>query len=134
VPIIFLGQLSGAAAQHEIARARLVVLPSEWFEGFPMVVREAFAFGTPAAVSNIGPLPSIIRDGENGVVFEPADPQSLFNTVRKAWETAGELERLACGARRSFELYYTENVNYKLLMSIYDRAIEVSKRRKDVSR
>ena len=87
-------------AQDEIARACLLVLPSEWFEGFPMVVREAFAFGTPAAVSNIGPLPSIVRQGENGVVFEPGDPQSLLQVVRAAWEKAGELEHLAMGARR----------------------------------
>ena len=69
VPIRFLGQVAGDAAQTEIARARLLVLPSEWFEGFPMVIWEAFAFGTPAAVSNIGPLASIVRQGENGVVF-----------------------------------------------------------------
>jgi glycosyltransferase involved in cell wall biosynthesis len=130
VPIRFLGQLGGAEAQAEIARARLLVLPSEWFEGFPMVVREAFAFGTPAAVSNIGPLPSIVHDGSNGLVFEPGDPQSLLKTVRIAWETTGALESLATGAHRSFETLYTEDANYKMLMEIYEQAIDVSKRRK----
>jgi glycosyltransferase involved in cell wall biosynthesis len=130
VPIRFLGQLGGVAAQAEIARARLLVLPSEWFEGFPMVVREAFAFGTPAAVSNIGPLPSIVRQGENGVVFAPGDPQSLLAAVRMAWETAGELERLAAGARRSFEALYTEEENYRRLMAIYEQAKDVSSSRK----
>lgn len=134
VPIRFLGQLASAAAQEEIARARLLVLPSEWFEGFPMVVREAFAFGTPAAVSNIGPLPSIVREGENGVVFEPADPQSLLKTLRAAWETTGELERLAAGARRSFESLYTEDANYRMLMEIYEQAMDVSRRRKEGAR
>lgn len=134
VPIRFLGQLSGAAAQDEIARARLLVLPSEWFEGFPMVVREAFAFGTPTAVSNIGPLPSIVRQGENGVVFAPGDPQSLLGVVRTAWQTAGELERLAAGARRSFEALYTEEANYRMLMSIYAQAMEVHSSRKDNAR
>ena len=100
-PIRFLGQLTGTEAQNEIARARLLVLPSEWFEGFPMVVREAFAFGTPAAVSNIGPLPSIVQQGENGVLFSPGNPQSLLQVVRTLWETAGELEQLATGARHS---------------------------------
>ena len=131
VPIRFLGQLGGAAAQEEIACARLVVLPSECFEGFPMVVQEAFAFGTPAAVSNIGPLPSIVRHGENGVVFAPGEPRSLLAAVRAAWEKAGELERLAAGARRSFEALYTEEANYRMLMAIYAQAVEVSRRRRD---
>jgi len=131
VPIRFLGQLGGAAAQDEIARASLLVLPSECFEGFPMVVREAFAFGTPAAVSNIGPLPSIVRQGDNGVLFAPGEPQSLLAAVRMVWETAGELERLAAGARRSFETLYTEEANYRILMAIYAQAMEASQRRRD---
>lgn len=130
VKIQLLGQLTSVAAQDEIARASLLVLPSEWFEGFPMVVREAFAFGTPAAVSNIGPLPSIVCEGENGTVFEPANPDSLLKTVQKVWYERGELERLSGKARESFEALYTENANYKTLMMIYEQAIQVSKRRK----
>ena len=98
-PIRFLGQLAGDAAQAEIAHARLLVLPSECFEGFPMVVREAFAFGTPAAVSAIGPLPSIAQPGISGVVFAPANPESLFREVRTAWETPGLLEQFQAEAR-----------------------------------
>ena len=95
-----------------------------------MVVREAFAFGTPVAVSNIGSLPSIVSEGENGVVFSPANPQSLLEVVRKSWESKGELERLATGARYSFETQYTDITNYKLLMEIYQNAMEVSRKRK----
>ncbi len=124
VPIRFLGQLPGAAAQAEIARARLLILPSEWFEGFPMVVREAFAFGTPAAVSAIGPLPSIVRDGLSGVVFPPGDAAALLAAVRAAWSTPGLLERLGAGARTAFATLYTEDANYRQLMAIYEQAID----------
>ncbi len=134
VPISFLGQLSGPEAQEEIARARLLVLPSECFETFGLVILEAFAFATPAAVSRIGPLPSIVREGENGVVFEPGDSQSLLKVVRKAWESPGELERLAAGARQSFETLYTEDANYRMLMEIYEQAMDVSKRRREGAR
>lgn len=130
VPIRFLGQVTGEAAQAEIAQARLLVLPSECFEGFPMVVREAFAFGTPAAVSAIGPLPSIVRAGENGVLFAPADPSSLLESVRGVWESSGTLERLAQGARQSFETRYTEEANLERLMEIYRQAMAVSQARK----
>ncbi|SFD91646.1 glycosyltransferase family 4 protein [Nitrosomonas sp. Nm166] len=130
VPIRFLGQLTGDAAQKEIARARLLVLPSECFEGFPMVIREAFAFGTPTAVSSIGPLPSIVRQGENGVTFAPGNPQSLLSVVRTTWEKAGELDQLAVGARRSYETLYNEEVNYRMLMTIYQQAMEALSSRK----
>jgi glycosyltransferase involved in cell wall biosynthesis len=123
----FLGQLPMAQAQAQIAGARLLVLPSECFEGFPMVVREAFAFGTPAAVSDIGPLPSIVQNGVSGIVFAPAQPESLLARVRAAWETPGLLERLGQGARAEFEAKYTEETNYQTLMAIYEKAIAVNK-------
>lgn len=127
LPVRFLGQLSAEHAQTEIANARLQILPSEWFEGFPMVVREAFAFGTPAAVSNIGPLPSIVEHGKSGIVFQPANPQSLRHEVRTAWVAQGLLERLGQGARAEFEGKYTEEANYATLIQIYRKAIDASR-------
>lgn len=123
----FLGQVSAEAAQARIANARLLILPSLCFEGFPMVVREAFAFGTPAAVSNLGPLPGIVNDGQSGVVFEPGDAASLLSVVRTAWESPGLLARLGQGARAEFEAKYTEQANFRTLMAIYRQAMAVSR-------
>ena len=130
LPVRFTGQVKEQEAQAHIARARLLILPSEWFEGFPMVVREAFAFGTPVAVSNIGPLPLIAQGGISGVVFEPGNPESLLQQVRAAWKTPGMLERLGAGARAEFEAKYTEEANYKTLMAIYEQAIAVARGRR----
>lgn len=127
LPVRFLGQVGSEDAQAQIAGAHLLVLPSECFEGFPMVVREAFAFGTPAAVSNLGPLPTIVEHGKSGMVFQPGDPQSLLQEVRQAWGTPGLLERLGQGARAEFASKYTEEANYATLMEIYRQAIEVSR-------
>lgn len=131
LPVRFLGQISGAEAQAQIAGAHLLVLPSEGFETFGLVVGEAFALGTPAAVSNIGPLPFIVQHGGSGVVFSPANPQSLLVEVRTAWETSGLLERLGQGARAEFETKYTEEASYATLMAIYQQALTVNQDRKD---
>ena len=123
LPVRFLGQLGAAEAQKQIAEASLLVLPSECLEGFPMVLREAFAFGTPAAVSDVGPLPSIVRHGESGLVFEAGDPAALLHEVRYAWSTPGLLAALGDGARAAFEANYTEEANYEMLMGVYERAL-----------
>ncbi|MFM2074944.1 MAG: hypothetical protein RJB34_1249 [Pseudomonadota bacterium] len=120
--IRFLGQVSELEAQRQIAEAQLLVLPSECFEGFPMVVREAFAFGTPVAVSNLGPLPSIVKHGQSGLVFEPGQAASLLLAVRAAWSTPERFAALANGARAEFEAHYTEASNYRTLMMIYQQA------------
>jgi glycosyltransferase involved in cell wall biosynthesis len=114
------GALSGASdaaneAQRQIAQARLLVLPSECFEGFPMVVREAFAFGTPAAVSDLGPLPSIVRHGESGVVFKAANSDSLLQTVRTCLASAGpSCKNSGKGREPTFDANYSdEEANYR---------------------
>lgn len=127
LPIRFMGQLSSEQTLNQVGNAKLIVLPSECFEGFPLVLGEAFALGTPAAVSNIGPLPSIVDDGKNGVIFEPANAESLAHTIKKAWETSGLLERLGDEARNAFEKKYSKESNYSMLIQIYERAIAKSK-------
>ncbi len=121
--IRFLGQLPAVDAERQIGEAQLLVLPSICFEGFPMVIREAFAYGTPAAVSDIGPLPSIVKDGVSGVVFPPLDPGSLCLRVRSAWTTPGLLESLGARARAAFDGHYNEDSNYEMLMRIYSTAL-----------
>jgi glycosyltransferase involved in cell wall biosynthesis len=131
VKIRFLGQLSGDATRQEIARSSLLVLPSVSLEGLPLVILEAFASGTPAAVTNVGPLASIVQHGENGIVFPSNSPQLLLDAVRNAWKSKGQLERLAAGARHSFESLYTEDINYKQIVEIYEQALEVSRSRNE---
>ena len=126
----FVGQLARADAVRLIADARLVVLPSQCFEGLPTVMIEAFAFGTPVAVSRIGPLPSFVREGTNGTVFEPGDPGSLLAAVRAIWQSPAALERLGVGARKTFETTYAEDANHAALMGIYETAIELGRTRR----
>jgi glycosyltransferase involved in cell wall biosynthesis len=125
--INFMGQTPSNQAQAQISRAKLVILPSEWFECFPMVIREAFAFGTPAAVTDVGPLPGIVRHGKNGVIFDPHNPESLVREVREVWRAPGVLETLGAEARRTFELLYTEEQNYRSLKEIYEHAMSRSR-------
>lgn len=129
LPIKFLGQLPQEQAQAEIAASRLLILPSECFEGFPMVLREAFAFGTPVAVSNAGPLPSIVQDGKSGIVFNAGSSESLLKVVKRAWFDQSLLVNLGEGARREFEEKYTEVRNFEILMGVYARAISNAERR-----
>lgn len=118
----FVGGLSLDGALGEIGSAKLLVLPSTCIEGFPLVLKEAFALGTPAAVSNLGPLPTIVRSGVNGLVFESASAASLLASVRGAWEDAGRLEQLGRSARVTYENQYTEEISYARLMQIYQIA------------
>ncbi len=129
VQIHFPGPLESESAQEQIGQSRLLIMPSQCFEGFPMAIAEAFALGTPVAASDIGPLPSLVKEGEHGILFKPGDPQSLLDRVRAAWHASDDLERYSGNVRLTFEQEYTEDVNYRRLMAIYESAIEVNRSR-----
>jgi glycosyltransferase involved in cell wall biosynthesis len=122
--IALCGQLPFGDAQERIARARLLILPSLWFEGFPMVILEALALGVPVAASRIGSLPCLIEDGISGVLFEPGNADDLSAKLQSLWSSQDVLAAYSIAARKEFESKYTSEINYEILMHIYMRAIE----------
>ncbi len=121
--IRFVGQVPAEEAQRWIASSRLLILPSRWFEGFPMVLCEAFAFGTPSIVSDTGTLPELVANSEAGAVFRAGDEGHLREVASALWNDESGLARMAERARQQFESKYTEEANYQQLMNIYDKAI-----------
>jgi glycosyltransferase involved in cell wall biosynthesis len=122
VRIRMLGQLSFEETQKRIALSRLMVVPSTWFEGFPMVIREAFAFGVPVAASRLGSLAELVSEETNGFLLSPNSPEQIASAVRSAWADQEGLERLARGARQSYLASYTEDANFNTLLSVYGEA------------
>jgi glycosyltransferase involved in cell wall biosynthesis len=87
-----------------------------------MVIREAFAFGVPVAASRLGSLAELVKEGTNGFLFPPNSPEPIAAVVRSAWVDQKGLELLARGAHQSFLTSYTEDANFKSLLSIYEEA------------
>lgn len=118
--ITLVGSLPAAAVQEEMANARFLVLNSTCFEGFPLVLIEALAAGTPCLVPDLGAMPEIIPDGVLGRVFAPADDDSLVAQAKRLTDEASAL-RGAC--RAAYEANYTPDINRRQLLAIYARAL-----------
>lgn len=106
-----------------IKSARFLVFPSEWYEGLPMTILEAFACGVPVIASRIGTMEELIRDRHTGLHFAAGDPRDLAKKVEWAWAHPAEMQAMGRNARAEYESKYTSEANYKLLMKIYLKAI-----------
>ena len=98
--------------------ADLFVLPSRR-EGVGLLVcLEALSCGVPVAAGRSGGLPEIIRDGENGVLFEPADPKRIADAIRGLLSDPQALAALAANARSS-ALPFDDRVQAAKVAAIY---------------
>jgi len=117
--VTFTGNVTHAEAIARLSKAKLLILPSLCFEGFPMVVQEAFALEVPVAASNIGSLPFIVKEKMSGVLFAPGSPEGLQESVWRLMSDPGGMVALGKGARREFDEKYTAEKNHAMLMEIY---------------
>ncbi|KRT66115.1 MAG: group 1 glycosyl transferase [Candidatus Dadabacteria bacterium CSP1-2] len=109
--------------------ARFLVFPSEWYEGFPVTIAETFACGVPVIASRLGAMAEIVDDGRTGLHFEPGNSEDLAAKVKWAWTHLDQMLQMGREARAEYEAKYTAERNYKMLINIYEKAIEQHKRR-----
>jgi len=122
--LAYLGPQSSEQMRLIMQEASVLVLPSVWYEGLPMVVAEAYGTGLPVVASRIGSLASLIVDGETGLHAEAHSAFSFAAAVRRIAATPTLLSRLRAGARREYEERYRPEMNVRLLKKIYDEAWE----------
>ena len=113
-------ELKGFVPNHEvrrlIARSKALILPTQWYEGFPMSVVEAFSVGTPVICSDIGNVGSVVEEGVNGRKFRPDDINELIKAVKNQ---GIDFEQVI----RNYNEKYSEAINYSILQKIYMRII-----------
>lgn len=129
--ISFLGMLTPDRVSEEMDNASFLIMPSEGYEGFPMVLVEAFSHGLPVVASRLGSMAEIVEDGVTGLLFEAGNADDLAKKVR--WMVAHPEKRKQIGknARCIYEEKYSPEQNYKMLMTIYEDVIDEHRSRKN---
>jgi glycosyltransferase involved in cell wall biosynthesis len=94
----FLGMVEQTKLPAVYAGADVFVLAS-LTEGHPKVLLEAMACGLPVVASNRGGIPSIVTDGETGLLFDPTQPKQLADCLRRVLRDPGLSRRLGRAAR-----------------------------------
>ena len=79
----------------------IYMFPSLW-EGFPYSIIEAMRAGCSIIATSVGGIPEAIRDGEDGLLIEPASSAAIFCAIEKLIEDPELRARLAVSARKRF--------------------------------
>ena len=104
-----------AELEAAFASANVFVLPSV-HEPFGIVALEAMARGIPLIASNVGGLPDFVKDGENGLLFDPSDPANLVRAFDRLVALPPErIEAMVSAARATADQFTWRSVIDRLM-------------------
>jgi glycosyltransferase involved in cell wall biosynthesis len=98
--IIWLGFQVSKFIANELMQTTIYVLPS-FIENSPNSLAEAMAIGTPCVASNAGGIPSMIKNNEDGIIFEKGDPEDLAKKILIVLDNNTLQQKLSKNAREA---------------------------------
>jgi glycosyltransferase involved in cell wall biosynthesis len=105
--IIFHGQLTNEVAIEKISRSSILLMTSS-YEGFPMVIAESLAVGTPIISTDVGDIRSIIKNGYNGFLL-PLD-YDINSFTNKIIEILMDYQNFSRNALKSSFVFNAEEI------------------------
>jgi glycosyltransferase involved in cell wall biosynthesis len=99
--------------------ARMLILPSIWFESFGLVGAEAMGHGIPLVASRLGALSCLVEDGVDGLLFEPGNPRDLSEKIRRLWDDPELCRRLGRAARQKAVSLWSPARHFEHLSAAY---------------
>lgn len=108
-----------------LSGAKLYFSASE-YEGRPNGVLEALAQGVPPVVSNIAGHVALIKNGRNGVLFDPDKLENCANLVNALLENKSDYQNMAVAAKESVKTLSWESCAASYI-NLYKHALSVFK-------
>jgi phosphatidyl-myo-inositol alpha-mannosyltransferase len=119
-----LGKVNDARKREELERADVLCAPSLRGESFGMVLTEAFAAGTPVVASDIAGYRDVVRNGVDGILVPPADPQALAEALRDLYDEPERRVEMSRAAAADVERFAWATVADQV-MEAYQDAVAV---------
>ena len=121
----FLGQVDRDAVARLMARAVLVIIPSLWYEVFPLVALEAQAAGRPVIASSIGGLPEAIEHEQTGLLVPAGSAPALGAAIDELVDSPSRRRRMGDAGRQRVATEFSPQRHYERLREIYDEAFAI---------
>jgi glycosyltransferase involved in cell wall biosynthesis len=107
---------------QEMMQARVFVLPSH-MDNSPNSLGEAMLVGMPCIASDAGGIPSMITDGENGLLYKHTDIHELANKIEELIDNPGLAASLGAHAKQTAAERHSPPRIADLTMNMYREVI-----------
>ena len=124
--IQLVGRLSYIATMECLKKASLMVFPSEWYEGAPLIVIESLAYGIPVLISDVAFRGVGISANSCGLEFAAGNSDDLARKAERLMSDRATLRQMGRNARKLYEENYTPDKSYQALMRVYSELTSVA--------
>lgn len=100
--IQYVGPVSELQKHNEYINADVFAFPTH-VEDQSYAVMEAMSYGLACIASNVGGVPSLIQDGQNGLLIPPKDVDALTSALEKLARDLELCRELGTAARKTIE-------------------------------
>lgn len=118
--IVFVGYVSSPKIRKTLYENSLLVVVPSLYEAFPMVVLEAMASGKAVVASNVGDIPSLVRNGESGFLAKPGDSKDLERLVNTLCDDSKLRESMGSSGKRLVEKEFSVDRMVDQTLKVYE--------------
>ena len=115
----YIGWVDESKKEKYLKESSFYILPS-YNEGMPMSVLEGMAYKNITISTNVGGIPRVIKNNENGIIIEPGDKEKLFSELNSLLMDEEKRELLSFNARKRIEDKFNISSIIKKLMEMYN--------------
>lgn len=119
-----LGFVKGERKSELVRKSLAVVIPSEWYENFPISAVEAQALGTPVIASRIGGLPEIVAHGKTGYLFQPGNTAELTGLLERMGAAPDLVRQMSVQSLQRAKALFSPETHLQRLLEIYEEAVQ----------
>lgn len=117
-----LGVVDETTKHQLLAACDLLALPSQ-VDTFGIVLLEAWAHGKPVIGANVGGIPDLVREGQDGLLTPFGAGPALADAIRKLAFTPDLAARLGQAGRERVLQDFTWDRTYQTLLGVYDAVL-----------
>ena len=121
--MILLGYLKQDDLKEYTRKASFIVVPSIWYENCPYSILETQAIGKAIIGANIGGIPELVQNEENGLVYKYDDVNELKEKMKKLFNDKELANEFGENAKKYATKEYDKDKYYEKIINIYKNSV-----------
>jgi len=120
--VVYCTNLSWLEAMSTLQTSSVLALPSR-MESLPTAVKEAFFLKVPVVATNVGGIPELVKNNENGILIPPDDPKKLAEAVNTLLKNKDLAQRLTNNGHEFVINNMTWDVVFPKYIEFYEKLL-----------